>query len=143
MNRNTAQHREIRVLLVDDETDFTSVLSKRMSRQGLAVSTASDGSEAHGLLESRPFDVVVLDVDMPGVNGVHVLKSIKEQYPEVEVIMLTGRASIPEALKCRSAGAFDFLFKPTETSDLIEVIVAAAGSRIPRTDGNRPATMAV
>lgn len=109
----------------------------------MEVATASEGSEAYGLLESEPFDVVVLDMNIPGLGGVHILRTIKEQFKDVEVIILSGHASISDALKTRSAGAFDFLFKPTETSELSEVIVAATRSGFPSTDGNRPTSVAI
>ena len=104
---------EIRVLLVDDEKEFTSTLSKRLERRGLSVSVASEATEAFACLDNASFDVVVLDVKMPDVDGLQALKSFKNHFPGVEVILLTGHADMSDAVKSMHSGAFDFLVKPT------------------------------
>lgn len=128
MNQNTKSRRDIRVLLVDDEQGFTSTLSKRLVRQGMLVSTAMDASEAFELLATVTFDVVVLDVQMPGVDGLQTLKAIKKNFHGVEVIMLTGAGTISQEIFSQGAGAFDFLSKPVPTDQLIERIHAAVHS---------------
>ncbi|WP_319470498.1 response regulator [uncultured Pseudodesulfovibrio sp.] len=118
--------RTYRVLLVDDEEAFTSALSKRLSRRGLDVKTASDGNEGLGLIESEAFDVVVLDVKMPGMSGMQVLKAIKGRFPDIEVILLSGHADMDDAVDSLAFGAFDFLVKPTSTERLLCRILDAA-----------------
>lgn len=116
----------IRVLLVDDEDGFISALSKRLTRRGMSVSTASGGEEAMALLETDPFDVMVLDVKMPRMGGMQVLSMVKGRHPGVEVILLTGHADMNCALDALSAGAFDFLIKPVAIELLACRIMAAA-----------------
>ncbi|QJB57448.1 response regulator [Pseudodesulfovibrio sp. zrk46] len=117
----------IRVLLVDDEPDFTSVLSKRLSRTGMEVATASDACEAYGTLDRCPFDVAVVDINMPGIDGIQTLKAVKRSFREVEVIILTGHGTIHEAGQALHSGAFDFLFKPVSFEQLASRIRDAAG----------------
>jgi len=128
----------IHALLVDDETEFTSTLSKRLNRLGMVTKTAADGSEGFGILETTRFDVVVLDINMPGVNGLQTLKAIKQCFHEVEVIILTGHGGIPEAHEAIRVGAFDFLFKPTRFEKLAAQITKAANK-----SGNHRPTRAV
>lgn len=115
----------IKVLLVDDEVDFVDALAERLEIRGLSVSRAYDGNKALALVHDEPFDVVVLDVEMPGKSGNEVLAVIKEKQPLVEVIMLTGKATVPIAISGMKLGAFDFLLKPTETEALLVKIQAA------------------
>jgi len=125
--RNTkALLKKVRVLLVDDEQDFTSTLSKRLGRRGMSVLTANDGFEAYSLLEESPVDVVVMDMQMPGPDGMQTLKSIKKRFHGVEVILLTGQGSMRDAIHSATAGAFDFLFKPTDVDELTGRIMHAA-----------------
>lgn len=103
---------DIHVLLVDDEVDFTATLSKRLHRQGIQVSCAANAEEGFSSLEQAPVDVVLLDLNMPGIDGMQALKTIKLNFPAVEVIILTGRAQVGAAVEAMYAGAFDFLVKP-------------------------------
>lgn len=123
MQQNTMK--TIKVLLVDDEQDLTSTLSKRLNRMSIDASTASDGTEAFAMLENEHYDVVVLDINMPGINGLQILKAIKQNFPKIEVIMLTGAGGIREARQALQANAFDFLFKPTRFEKLTERIIKA------------------
>ncbi|CCO23732.1 response regulator [Maridesulfovibrio hydrothermalis] len=116
----------VQVLLVDDEEGFSSVLSKRLSKRKINVRIATGGEMALQLLSTEQFHVVVLDVKMPGMNGMQVLKVIKQRYPQVEVILLTGHADMDNALESMTAGAFDFLLKPANTEILIYRINDAA-----------------
>ena len=116
---------KIRVLLVDDEKEFTDVLAERLETRDFDVSKAYSGDEAIAALKQRKIDVVVLDVLMPGKDGVETLKEIKAMQPIVEVIMLTGNATVETAVEGMKFGAYDYLMKPTETKDLVEKLVKA------------------
>lgn len=109
---------EIRVLLVDDEAGFRQPVAKRLAKRGLAVDQAGGGPEALALLEKRPADVVVLDVKMPGMDGLTALAKIKEGHPKAEVILLTGQASSQDGVAGIKGGAFDYLTKPVELEHL-------------------------
>ena len=113
---------KIRVLLVDDEKDFINALSQRLEIRDLAVTTACDGEEALRLIENHNYDVVVLDVKMPGQDGNQILKIEKERRPLTEVIMLTGHATVEIAIEGMKSGAYDFLMKPADTDLLMEKI---------------------
>jgi DNA-binding NtrC family response regulator len=110
--------KEINVLLVDDEVDFLSTLAKRLGKRGLKPITADNGETALKLLKASDVDVVVLDVKMPGLGGIETLKEIKRYNPLIEVIMLTGHASMDVAIQGMEMGAFDYLMKPTEIDEL-------------------------
>jgi DNA-binding NtrC family response regulator len=110
---------ECRVLLVDDETDFLDVLTRRLKKRNVNVLAVSSGEEAISLLEGVSADVVVLDVRMPGMDGIQTLREIKKKYPLTEVILLTGHASLEVALEGMRAGAFDYLMKPAEIDELL------------------------
>lgn len=114
-----------RVLLVDDEEEFVETLAQRLEVRDLDVATALSGTDALEQLEDRDLDVVVLDLQMPGVDGIEVLRKIKERKPLIEVIMLTGHATVETAIEGMKLGAFDFLIKPTETDELLEKIARA------------------
>ncbi|MFH1137072.1 MAG: response regulator [Pseudomonadota bacterium] len=109
---------KIRVLLVDDEADFRGPLAKRLARRDFCVGQAGDGSTALAALEAAPADVVVLDVRMPGWDGLAVLCEIKARHPDAEVILLTGHVSAREGVAGISAGAFDYLTKPVNLDHL-------------------------
>jgi len=107
-----------KVLFVDDERGFLEILTKRMKKRAVDVVEAGSGEEALKLLdESRP-DVVVMDVRMPGMDGIETLREIKKRYPLVEVIMLTGHASVEVAIEGMELGAFDYLMKPMDIDEL-------------------------
>lgn len=107
------------VLLVDDEEDFLRTIVKRLLKRGIVAQGVSRGEEALTLLAEEPRDVVVLDVKMPGMGGLEVLKHIKAQWPTTEVIMLTGHASVDAAMEGMDHGAFDYLMKPADLEDLL------------------------
>lgn len=110
---------QIDVLLVDDETDFLDSLTERLSLRSLQVITATSGPEALELLTARPVDVVVLDVRMPGMDGIETIKEIKKSHPLVEVILLTGHASLQASIQGMELGAFDYLLKPAAIDELV------------------------
>ena len=109
----------MKVLLVDDEEDFRTTLANRLRKRKLEVSEAEGGPEALASMNKQVFDVVVLDVRMPGMDGIEVLKRVKESHPLVEVIMLTGHASVESGIEGMRLGAFDYLMKPCDINDLI------------------------
>ncbi len=115
-----------RVLLVDDEVDFTSSLGKVLSRRGFEVKTASDGIEALGHIANEPFDVIVLDVKMPGMDGIQVLTKIQGLALDTRVILLTGHLSVTDEEKGLKKGAFAYLFKPFPILKLVGLIQSAA-----------------
>ncbi|MCG8564996.1 MAG: response regulator [Desulfobacterales bacterium] len=119
-----------KVLLVDDEKDFTATLAKRLARRGVTVSQAHSGPQALDNLETAPkTEVVVLDVKMPGMGGLETLRQIKAAHPLVEVIMLTGHASIASGISGMKLGAFDYLSKPCNLELLLSKLDEAARRR--------------
>jgi DNA-binding NtrC family response regulator len=110
---------EIKVLMVDDEVDFLDTLIKRLKKRGLDVAGVKSGEEALKFLEGGPVDVVLLDVKMPGMDGMEVLRLVKERFPLTEVIMLTGHANVEVAIKGMEMGAFDYLMKPMDIDELV------------------------
>jgi DNA-binding NtrC family response regulator len=108
-----------KVLIVDDEADFLDTLIKRLRRRRIDVRAAESAGEALTILESEPMDVVVLDVRMPQMDGIRLLERIKARYPGIEVIMLTGHASLEAAVEGMGLGAFDYLMKPVDIDELI------------------------
>ena len=109
------------VLFVDDETEFVASLMKRMQQRDIHAHGASSGTEALTILKTHntTVDVVVLDVKMPGMDGITVLQEIKERYPLLEVIMLSGHANVSVALEGLEKGAFDYLVKPVDMDELL------------------------
>ncbi len=107
-----------KVLFVDDETDFLETLMKRMKKRGVDVEGVGSAEEALELLGDKQVDVVVLDVKMPGMDGIEALREIKKRYPLVEIIMLTGHANVEVAIEGMELGAFDYLMKPMAIDEL-------------------------
>lgn len=114
-----------RVLLVDDEKDFVEALSQRLEVRDFDVKTALSGDEALTRIKELDFDVVILDVQMPGKDGIETFKEIKSLKPLVEIIMLTGHATVETAIEGMKLGAYDYLMKPTDTDDLVTKINGA------------------
>jgi len=108
-----------KVLLVDDEVEFLQTVTKRLERRKMSVTAAHSGEEALDCLAEAVADVVVLDVRMPGLDGIETLRRIKSGHPLVEVIMLTGHASVEAAIEGMELGAFDYLMKPVEFDELL------------------------
>jgi DNA-binding NtrC family response regulator len=108
-----------KVLLVDDEVEFLETLVKRLKKRNLTVWGVNSGEQAMEALAKEPVDVVVLDVKMPGMNGLETLREIKKSCPLVEVIMLTGHASMEVAIEGMEQGAFDYLMKPMDIDELL------------------------
>ncbi|SME87961.1 MULTISPECIES: response regulator [Desulfovibrio] len=111
------------ILLIDDEHGFVDTMSKRLSKRSLTVHTAYNGQDGLEILaNNHSIDVVVLDVKMPGIGGIDVLKMIKTEHPLVEVIMLTGHATVESAIDGMKNGAFDYMLKPCEMEELLAKI---------------------
>ncbi|MBW1688841.1 MAG: response regulator [Deltaproteobacteria bacterium] len=108
-----------RVLLVDDEVGFLETLVKRLAKRNVDAEAVHSGRDALVQVEDRPPDVVVLDVKMPGMDGLATLREIKKRRPLVEVIMLTGHADVDVAIEGMEQGAFDYLMKPCEIDELM------------------------
>lgn len=118
------------VLLVDDEVPFVEALTKRLTKRDLTVMSAFSGNEALEVLAKEPkIDIVILDVKMPGMDGIDTLREIKKGYPLVEVIMLTGHATVETAIDGMKLGAFDYLMKPCEIDKLMEKVKVARGKK--------------
>jgi CheY-like chemotaxis protein len=111
-----------RILVVDDEAALRTVLSSELHTEGYVVSTASDGDEAIDLLQSHPYDLILLDIKMPRVDGFQVLRYVKEKLPQIKVIMLTGFADLKNAIESKKLGAEDFISKPYDLVDLLTTI---------------------
>jgi len=115
------------IMLVDDEVSFVETMTKRLQKRELKVISANSGSDAMDLLaKNRNLEVVILDVKMPGMDGIEVLEAIKKKYPLIEVIMLTGHATIESAIDGMKAGAFDYLMKPCDIENLMAKVDEAA-----------------
>ena len=115
------------LLLVDDEAPFVETMTKRLSKRDLNIITAFSGEEAIEILnKNRNTDVVILDVKMPGMNGIETLGKIRNQFPLIEVIMLTGHATGESAIEGMKLGAFDYLMKPCEIEQLMAKVQEAA-----------------
>lgn len=117
--------KEIKVLLVDDEEDFVKSLSERIKIRELDSDVALNGEEALRHLSDEVPDVMVLDLKMPGIDGMEVLRRVKKAYPQVQVIMLTGHGSEKDEKEARRLGAFEYLEKPTSIDTLIKYIKRA------------------
>ena len=115
-----------RVLIVDDEHDFLETIVKRLKRRKVDATGIDSGIKALELLEKEHFDVVILDVRMPGgMDGIETLKEMKKKRPLLEVIMLTGHASVESGMQGMQYGAFDYVLKPADIDDLLEKIQGA------------------
>jgi signal transduction histidine kinase len=119
------QIKTVRLLLVDDEDRFRQTIAKRLAKRGITSDQAADANECLSILKKKPMDVVVLDVKMPGMSGIEALQHIKDNYPNTEVILLTGHATTSDGVEGIKAGAFDYLMKPIELEHLYNKILQA------------------
>lgn len=111
--------KEFRVLMVDDEEDFVRTLSERVSLRGIDADVALDGEEALSMLAGEVPDVMILDLKMPGIGGMEVLRRVKKAYPQVQVIILTGHGTDKDGEEAKRLGAFAYLQKPVELERLV------------------------
>jgi DNA-binding NtrC family response regulator len=110
---------KFRVLVVDDEPDFLETIIKRLKRRNITAFGVDSGKKALDMVENEPIDVVVLDVLMPGMDGIETLKIMKKKKPFIEVIILTGHASVESGLQGMQFGAFDYVMKPADIDELL------------------------
>jgi DNA-binding NtrC family response regulator len=119
-----------KILLVDDEVPFVDTMIKRLTKRNMDVLPAYSGDESlRKLAENKRVEVVILDVKMPGMDGIETLKEIKKNFPLVEVIMLTGHATVESAIEGMKLGAFDYLMKPSDIDVLVEKVTEAAAKK--------------
>ena len=111
-----------RILVADDEDDLRTLLGDLLSGAGYDVSSAADGEEAIALIRGDKPDLVMLDIQMPRMNGIEVLKFVNQHYPALRVVMLTGFADLKYAMEAREFGARDFISKPYKIDDILETI---------------------
>jgi two-component system, OmpR family, response regulator len=117
---------KIHLLLVDDEPDFSEVLHKFLSRNGIRLSVADCCAGALDILADQEIDVIIMDMNLPEIDGIECLRRVKEHLPLVEVIILTGHASVQSGIEGMQGGAFDYCLKPIDVQELIDKIELAA-----------------
>lgn len=120
-----------KLLLVDDETAFLDAMARRLKKRDYEIFTAVSGMDAMEFLskDGEQVEVVILDVKMPGMDGIETLAEIKRKFPLVEVVMLTGHATVASAIDGMKQGAFDYLMKPCDMDLLVEKVNAAAAKK--------------
>ena len=120
----------MRLMLVDDEVRFLSTAKKLLFKMGYEALTAGSGEEALDILRANPVHVVILDIKMPGMDGIETLKAIKREFPLVEVILLTGHGTVESTVTGLRSGAADYLAKPADITKLIEKAEEAFDKRM-------------
>lgn len=118
------------VLLVDDEELFVTALAKRMAKRGFTVDTAPDGNAALDAVRQRSFDAIVLDLAMPGMDGIETLRKLLAINPDLQIILLTGHGSVQTGVDAMKHGAVDFLEKPADFHELLQKIEQAAAQKM-------------
>jgi DNA-binding NtrC family response regulator len=119
-----------KILLVDDEQDFLDVMSERIEARGMEVTTADSAMKALELVKSGGFDAIIVDLMMPAMDGLQTLKAIKEKNPELQVILLTGHATVEKGIEAMKLGAMDFVEKPADLDRLTEIIKKAQARKM-------------
>jgi len=119
----------LRVLFVDDEEELVSAVVERLEIRGVAARGVTTGVDALRLIDSDEFDVVVIDVKMPGLGGLGLIRRIKARRPDLQVVLLSGHGSAEDAAEGMRLGAVDYLMKPVNIDTLVEILRRAAGSR--------------
>jgi len=119
-----------KILLVDDEKDFLEVMSERIEARGMEVTTAESANTALEQVESGGFDAIILDLMMPGMDGLETLKAIKKKNPDLQVILLTGHATIEKGIEAMKLGAMDFIEKPADLDKLTAIIKKAQARKM-------------
>lgn len=121
---------KIKLLIVDDEVKFLDSISKRLELRGFDVAKASNGGDAVEIARSEKFDLALLDLKMPGMDGREVLQILKGEHKFIEIIILTGHGSLESAVECTKLGAYGYLPKPYELDSLLEVLKEAYEARL-------------
>ncbi len=124
---------KFKVLLVDDEEEFVQSLAERLSMRELSSDTVYNGEEALSFVSQKEPDVMVLDLKMPGIDGMEVLRQVKKTYPTIQVIMLTGHGTKQHEDEARRLGAFDYMEKPVDIEMLVSTMKAAYRQKIETT----------
>jgi DNA-binding NtrC family response regulator len=119
---------DLRLLFVDDEVDFLEPMATRLGRRGISCTTARSGEEAIRALGNSAFDCALVDVKMPGMDGLALLGRLRRDYPQLPVVLLTGHASVELGVQGMELGAFEYLMKPVDLDELLDVVRRAAGS---------------
>ena len=122
--------KEMKVLLVDDEQKFVEALSERLQMRDLENETVYDGEEALSFVNDKEPDVMVLDLKMPGIDGMEVLRRVKKKFPAIRVIILTGHGTDRDEEESRRIGVYDYLKKPVDIEVLVSRIKAAHMNKI-------------
>ena len=117
----------LRVLVVDDEDDLVQALVERLELRGIEARGVTRGREALRLVDESRYDVVLLDVKMPGLSGLQVIRTMKEKWPDIQVVLLTGHGSAQDAEEGMEIGAFDYVMKPVRIDKLLKILRAASG----------------
>lgn len=123
---------KIHVMIVDDEERFLQTLAQRLRLRNFEVSTFTNGQEAGAAARRQDFDIAIVDLKMPGMTGEQLLEMLKSDSPLTEVVIMTGHGTIPSAVQCTQSGAFNYLQKPCETEELLEVLKNAYRNRVQR-----------
>lgn len=118
------------VLLVDDEEQFLKVFSQRLEGKGLKVDTSTTGEEALKKVKGKDFDAIILDLVMPGMSGIETLKRIRSENPDLQIILLTGHATVEKGVEAMKTGAVDFLEKPADLNKILEKVAEAKRKRV-------------
>lgn len=121
---------KIKVMLVDDEEEFVTTLSERIQMRDFSSSVAFTGEQALLIVDDQVPDVMILDLKMPGIDGMEVLRRVKKAYPKVQVIILTGHGSEKDRKEALSLGAFGYLQKPVQIDELVKQIISARNAGI-------------
>lgn len=119
---NDLKNKKVKILLVDDEQEFVKTLAERIKLRDLGSDIALNGEEALEIVKDQVPDVMVLDLRMPGIDGMEVLRRVRKEYPEVQVIILTGHGTEKDEKEARKLGAFEYLQKPTDVDKLVKTI---------------------
>ncbi|MFH2123369.1 MAG: response regulator [Pseudomonadota bacterium] len=125
-----SEEMEAKVLLVDDEEEFCDLLSQRLETRGMKVNAVNSGEDAVSKVENESFDAIIVDLAMPGIDGLETLRRIKEKRPDLEIIMLTGHATVQKSIEAMKLGAEDLLEKPVDLNALMEKIKEAKHKRM-------------
>ncbi len=119
-----------KVLLVDDEKELLEIMSDRMEARGMKVTTANSADKALAIIKKETFDAIIMDFQMPGMDGMAALKSIKNLKPELQIILLTGYGTVEKTVEAMKIGATDFIQKPADLEALTEKIKKAKAEKM-------------